>query len=463
MSPLPAKEKALLIIDDEENMRHMLSAMLSKSGYRIDTAANGEEGLGKIADRVFDYILCDIRMPKMDGMEFLRKAGSRISTTTVIMMSAYGTIDTALEAMKLGAYDFISKPFKTDEVSLALKKAEEREALRRENLQLKERIQKISEEARFGNLIGNSHSMQEVFSIGLKVAKYDTTVLILGESGTGKELVARGIHFEGPRAQKSLIPVNCGGIPETLLESELFGYTKGAFTGADRNKKGLFQEAEGGTLFLDEIGELPLALQVKLLRVLQESEVRPVGGSKAETVDVRVIAATSRDLAVEVKAGRFREDLFYRLNVLQIRLPPLRERYEDIPVLCRYFLERFKGRFGKDIQGISPGAMSLLMEHKWPGNVRELENTIERAVVLADKRIILPENLPVEMGIKRGSSRMDDFFEGFSLKKAQKIMEKRLITRALESTGGNRTQASKLLEISHPSLLAKMKAYDIQL
>lgn len=463
MSERSENGKALLIIDDEKNMRHMLSAMLSKSGYRIDTAADGAEGLRKIGEKAYDYILCDIKMPKTDGMQFLRKAGERIGSATVIMMSAFGTIDTALEAMKLGAYDFISKPFKTDEVYLALKKAEERENLRRENLLLKEKIQKISGEVRFGNMIGNSRPMQDVFNIGLKAAQYNTTVLIIGESGTGKELVARGIHFEGPRAEKTLVPVNCGGIPETLLESELFGYVKGAFTGADRNKKGLFQEANGGTIFLDEIGELPLALQVKLLRVLQESEVRPVGGSRAESVDVRVIAATARDLAEEVKAGRFREDLFYRLNVLQINLPPLRERPEDIPFLCQHFLKRFKEQLGKEIQGISPGAMALLVEHKWPGNVRELENTIERALVLADKRILLPENLPTEMGVKRGSSRMDDFFEGFSLKKAQKIMEKRLITRALESTGGNRTQASKLLEISHPSLLTKMKAYNINL
>jgi two-component system response regulator AtoC len=463
MRPAADDAKALLIIDDEENMRHMLSALLSRSGYDIETAVNGEEGIQKIRSQHFDYILCDIKMPVMDGMEFLKNASVEIASTTVIMMSAFGTIDKALEAMKLGAYDFITKPFKTDEVYLALKKAEERENLRRENFLLKKQIQKISSKAKFGNMIGNSQAMQAVFTIGFKAAQYNTTVLIIGESGTGKELVAKGIHYESPRADKPLVPVNCGGIPETLLESELFGYVKGAFTGADRNKKGLFQEANGGTIFLDEIGELPLPLQVKLLRVLQESEVRPIGGARDEKVDVRVIAATARDLFAEVKAGRFREDLFYRLNVLQIDLPPLRERTGDIPLLCQFFLEQFKEQFGKDLQGISPGAMSLLVEHQWPGNVRELINTVERAVVLADKRIILPENLPTEMGVKRGSSRMDDFFEGFSLKKAQKIMEKRLITRALESTGGNRTQTAKLLEISHPSLLSKMRTYQINL
>jgi two-component system response regulator AtoC len=456
-------ENWLLIVDDEENMRHMLSAMLSKSGYRIETAVDGEDGLAKLQSRHFDYVLCDIKMPKVDGMAFLEKAGSRIATTTVIMMSAYGTIDSALEAMKRGAYDFISKPFKTDEVYLALKKAEERESLRRENLRLREKIQQISADQRFGTMVGTSRAMQDVFAIGRKAAQYDTTVLITGESGTGKELVARGIHHASPRAGGPLVPVNCGGIPENLLESELFGYVRGAFTGADRNKKGLFQEAHGGTLFLDEIGELPKNLQVKLLRVLQESEVRPVGGSRDEKIDIRVIAATSRDLAEEAAGGRFREDLFYRLNVLEIKLPPLRERTEDIPLLCAHFLAHFKEQFNKDIQGISPGAMTLLLGHHWPGNVRELVNTIERAVVLADKRILLPENLPTEWGIKRDSRRIDDFFEGFSLKKAQRIMEKRLIQRALESTGGNRTHASKLLEISHPSLLSKIKAYDIKM
>ncbi len=455
--------KSLLIIDDEENMRHMLAAMLKKMGYRIDTAKNGQEGLEKVRSGHFDYILCDIKMPRKDGMAFLNDARIMMESSTVIMMSAYGTIDTAIEAMKLGAYDFISKPFKPDEVYLALKKAEERESLKQENLRLKERIQEISSNFQFGNMVGNSQAMKMVFNLATKAAQYDTTVLVTGESGTGKELVARGIHYAGARKDGNMVPVNCGGIPESLLESELFGYVKGAFTGADRNKKGLFQEADGGTIFLDEIGELPVSLQVKLLRVLQENEVRPVGGAKTNRVDVRVIAATAKDLEEEVRAGRFREDLFYRLNVLRIHLPPLRERTGDIPLLCQLFINHFKTQFEKNIEGISPGAMTILLDHKWPGNVRELENMIERAVVLADKHIILPENLPTEFGIKRAANRMDDFFEGFSLKKAQKIVEKRLITRALESTGGNRTQAAKLLEISIPSLLSKIKAYEIML
>jgi len=458
-----AEAKTLLIIDDEDNMRHMLTALLRKSGYRIDTAADGDEGLAKVQETVYDYILCDIKMPNKDGMAFLREARGFVESATVIMMSAYGTIDMAVEAMKLGAYDFISKPFKPDEVYLSLKKAEERERLKKENIRLKERIQEISEDFQFGNMIGNSRSMKIMFRLAEKAAQYDTTVLITGESGTGKELVARGIHFSGARSGGNMVPINCGGIPESLLESELFGHVKGAFTGADRNKKGLFQEADGGTIFLDEIGELPLSLQVKLLRALQESEVRPVGGAKTRRVDVRVVAATAKDLEKEMREGRFREDLFYRLNVLRIHLPPLRERTEDIPLLCRFFIERYSQQLNKQIEGVSPGAMRLLMDHKWPGNVRELENMIERAVVLADKHIILPENLPIEFGIKHASNRMDDFFEGFSLKRARKIMEERLITRALESTGGNRTQAAKLLEISIPSLLSKMKAYQIDM
>ena len=453
--------KRLLIIDDEENMRHMLSALLKKSGYIVDTASDGYEGLQMVSQTEYNFVLCDIKMPNMDGMEFLKSAGDTIKATTVIMMSAYGTIDTAVKAMKLGAYDYISKPFKTDEVRLALKKAEERESLKRENIFLKERIQKIETKYNFGSMVAKSKAMQSVFLLATKVAQYNTTVLISGESGTGKELVARGIYLAGDRSKMPLVTVNCGGIPENLLESEFFGYKKGAFTGADKDKKGLFEEADKGTIFLDEIGELPLSLQVKILRVLQENEIRMIGDTKVKKVDVRVIAATSRNLNDEVRAGAFREDLFYRLNVLPVRLPPLRERTEDIALLSQYFIDRFNIKLGKDIKGIAPAAMSLLLKHNWPGNVRELENVIERAVILSEKMILLPENLPAELGAKTGTSRMDDFFKGFSIKAARKVMEKRLITRALEATGNNRTKAAQLLEISHPSLLSKIKAYNI--
>lgn len=456
-------EKRLLVIDDEENMQHMLSKVLGKTGYIVETASNGHEGLKMIQSTDFDFILCDIKMPNMSGMDFLKAAHDKIKATTVIMMSAYGTIDTAIEAMKLGAYDYISKPFKTDEVYLTLKKAEERENLRQENRLLKERIKKIKGNYNFGNLVAKSEAMQSVFQIAAKAAQYKTTVLILGGSGTGKELIARAIHFEGDRSDMPLVPVNCGGIPETLMESELFGYKKGAFTGADKNKKGLFQEAEGGTIFLDEIGELPLALQVKLLRVLQENEIRPVGDSKSMKIDVRVIAATAKDLEEEVRKGTFREDLFYRLNVLSIAIPPLRDRCEDIPLLCEYFIKRFNSRLGKKISGIASAALSRLLEYNWPGNVRELENAIERAVVLAEDSLLLPEHFPRELEQQFETDRLDEFFDGHSLKAAQKLMEKKLITKALKKTDGNRTQAARLLEISHPSLLSKIKTYGIDL
>jgi two-component system response regulator AtoC len=305
--------------------------------------------------------------------------------------------------------------------------------------------------------------MQAVFRLAEKVALYNSTVLITGESGTGKELIARGIHAKGDRSAKEMIPVNCGGIPESLLESELFGYKKGAFTGADKDKKGLFTAADGGTIFLDEIGELPLSLQVKLLRVLQESEIRPVGDAATRKIDVRVIAATARDLESAVSEGKFREDLYYRLNVVQVRVPSLREWPEDIPLLCRHFINLFNEKFGKDIKGLSPSALSTLQRHSWPGNVRELENVIERAVVLADEPVLLPEHFPKNFGQAKSGTGMEAAFEGYSLKAAQRHIERHLIVKALEETGGNRTQAAKLLEISHPSLLTKMKRYEIDM
>ena len=456
-------ERRLLIIDDEANMRHMLSTVLKKAGYQVETAADGAEGLEMIQQSPYDFILCDIKMPKMDGMEFLKLSRDRIGGATVIMMSAYGSIDTAIDAMKSGAYDYISKPFKTDEVYLTLKKAEERERLKAENRLLKARIQKIEGDYSFGKMVAKSKAMQSVFQLANKAAQYKTTILILGDSGTGKELIARGIHYGGERAAGPLVPVNCGGIPESLLESELFGYKKGAFTGADCNKKGLFQEAEGGTIFLDEIGELPLSLQVKLLRVLQENEIRRVGDSKSLQIDARVIAATSKKLEEEVEKGSFREDLYYRLNVMKVEIPPLRERTEDIPLLCKHFIGRFNEILDKEVSGLAPDAMARLLEFQWPGNVRQLENAIERAMVIADEPLLLPEHFAADLINNDLRSREDTVFEGLSLKDAQKVVEKNLITQALNETEGNRTRAARLLEISHPSLLSKIKAYGIDL
>lgn len=454
-------QKRLLVIDDEENMRHMLNAMLKKFGYIVDTAADGFEGLIMVDSTQYDFILCDIKMPKMNGIEFLKKVRNKISAT-IIMMSAYGTMDTAIEAMKEGAYDYISKPFKADEVFLSLKKAEERERLKRENRFLRQEIEKIEGRYSFGNMIAKSKIMESVFTLSAKAAQYNTTVLIVGESGTGKELIARGIHFGGSRSKKPLVPVNCGGIPENLLESELFGYKKGAFTGADRDKKGLFEEADSGTIFLDEIGDLPISLQVKILRVLQENEIRPIGDSKTKKIDVRVISATSKNLEEEIKTPAFRQDLYYRLNVLTVKIPPLRERAEDIPLLCDHFINALNIKLNNNIKGISPSAMSLLLEYEWPGNVRELENIIERAVVLAEQPILIPDNFPPELANKKANIKDNDI-EGYSIKAAHIDVEKKLIQKALEATNGNRTKASQLLEISHPSLLSKMKVYDIKL
>jgi two-component system response regulator AtoC len=462
-SILSLTSKRMLIVDDEKNLRHMLTSMLKTLGYIVDTASDGTDALEMVRQGSYDFILCDLKMPNMDGMTFLEAAREELANTTVIMMSAYGTIDSAVEAMKRGAYDYISKPFKTDEVYLTLKKAEERENLRKENVQLKERIQKIEQEYNFAEMVGTSRAMKDVFGLIEKVARHKTTVLISGESGTGKELVARGIHQMGDRSNRPLVTVNCGGIPETLLESELFGHKKGAFTGADRDKKGLFEEADTGTIFLDEIGEMPQTLQVKLLRVLQGDEIRPVGDSKTRKIDARVIAATSKKLKEETAAGNFREDLYYRLNVFQIQIPPLRERIEDIPVLCQHFLNKFNSSLQKKIQSIAPASMSIIRNHQWRGNVRELENVIEHAIVVADNNHILPENLPPEIMSASEEDGFQSINDGSSLKAAQRVLEKKLITKVLTATGGNRTKASKLLEISHPSLLSKIKTYDIKL
>jgi two-component system response regulator AtoC len=456
--------KHVLVVDDEENMRHMLSVLLSGEGYLVETVANGQEAIDVLANRQFNFVLCDIKMPKMDGLTFLEEAKSINHGATVIMMSAFGSVDTALKAMKQGAYDFISKPFKTDEVVLVLKKAEERERLRRENICLKRKVVELEKKIGFGRMIGKSKAMQEIFILADKVAGHPTTVLITGESGTGKELIAAGIHEKSDRAGNPFIAVNCGGVPETLLESEFFGYVRGAFTGADRDKKGLFEEADKGTFFLDEIGELPLSMQVKLLRVLQEQEIRPIGSARRKKIDVRILAATARELGEEVRKERFREDLFYRLNVINIQIPPLRKRSTDIPLLCDYFVKKITNNLNRpDIKGVSNAALQQLLAYSWPGNVRELENVLERAVVLTEGKYIEPDNLP---GSIRGASvdNTSDFLTGLSsIKEGKKRVEEQLIRQALEETGGNKSQAAQILEISYPSLLSKIKEYMISL
>jgi two-component system response regulator AtoC len=453
--------KRVLVIDDEKNMRHMLEVMLNKAGYTIVTAADGIEGLALMDQQDFDFVLCDLKMPRMDGMTLLKEAGEKHPGKTFIMMSAYGTVDTALEAMKIGAYDYISKPFKQDEVLLSLKKAEERERLKEENLALQNRIKKIEQRYSFGNIVARSESMAHVFDLVGKVADHKTTILITGESGTGKELIAKAIHSSGVRASGPMVSINCGGIPETLLESELFGYKKGAFTDAVKNKIGRFEEADGGTIFLDEIGELSLTFQVKLLRVLQEEEITPLGGLGSKKVDVRVVAATSKDLQKEVEAGTFREDLFYRIKVMTIHLPPLRDRRGDIPLLIGYFIDTFNKKLKKNIEGLSSEAMPILMGYAWPGNIRELENTIERAILLAKGNLITPAELPASLISGQCFSPSVDPDHTLSLKKAFSRLEQDLIRKALELTKGNRSKASKILEISRPMLISKIKKYHL--
>jgi two-component system, NtrC family, response regulator AtoC len=458
--------RRVLVVDDEENLRHMLQILLRREGYEAVGAASVEVALGELETRPFDVVLVDLRMPGRSGLELVDEVRKRHLDTTVVVMTAYGSREVAIEAMKRGAYDYLSKPFESDELVLLLRKAEERERLFRENQSLRRELRAGGREPENGlaDIVAKSARMVELFRTLRKIAEFKTTVLVGGESGTGKELVARALHRLSPRSSGPFIAVNCGAIPGSLLESELFGHRKGAFTDANRDKRGLFEEASGGTLFLDEIGELPLALQVKLLRVLQEEEIRRLGDTQDIQVDVRVVTATARDLSAEVGRGSFREDLFYRLNVVHLELPPLRERREDIPLLVTHFVERMNARMGLHIAGVSPEAMRRLMDHEWPGNVRELENTIERAMVLTDTQQIDVDALSDRIG--HGPQRtplpvVSPHDGDLSIKRASRRAEEELIRRALAKTLGNRTRAAELLEISHRALLYKIKEYGI--
>jgi two-component system, NtrC family, response regulator AtoC len=449
--------RRVLVVDDEENLRLVLRTLLRRHGYEVEAAPSGEDALSLVDSFGPDVVLTDVRMPKMGGLDLLATLKAKGNEATVIVMSAYGNMDMAIEAMKAGAYDYVQKPFKPDEIVLALRKAEERESLRRENRALRDEIRK---EHRFEDILAKSAKMQDIFRTIAKIAEYKTTVLITGESGAGKELVARAIHRRSKR-NGSFVAVNCGAIPENLLESELFGHKKGAFTDAVQDRRGLFEEANDGSLFLDEIGELPLGLQVKLLRVLEDEKIRRLGETRDTQVNVRIIAATHRDLATETKAGRFREDLFYRLNVLPIHCPPLRDRREDIPLLIDHFLSRNNARLGTDIRGLDTEARRLLYEYAWPGNVRELENTIERAMVLTEGETITAADLPERVREARDPVQMQLASGELSVKKTMRIIEEILIRRALQKTKGNRTRAAEILEISHRALLYKIKDYQI--
>jgi two-component system response regulator AtoC len=453
------ERKKILVVDDEESMRHMLTLILKREGYEVQAVEKGSEALQLVDSESFDFILSDVVMPETDGLTLLQALKQKKVEATLIMMSAYGNLDTAVEAMKRGAYDYVSKPFKPDEILLTLRKAEERENLRQANIRLQ---RELIREYSFGNIVGKSPKIVQVFETIKKISDYKASVLIIGESGTGKEMVARCIHYNSPRGSEPFVAVNCGAIPETLLESELFGHEKGAFTDAKKEKRGSFELAHQGTLFLDEVGELSLSAQVKLLRALQQGEVKRLGSEHPLSVDVRIIAATIRDLSRAVAEGKFREDLFYRLNVLPLHLPPLRERKEDIPLLVDHFIHKYNEIHRLSSEGITEEVLARLLEYSWPGNVRELENTIERAMILAQGKRIGVDCLPSEILGQRASWKKEIWAEEFSIKKANRMMEEDLIRKALKRTGGNRSQAAKILEISHPSLLSKMKVYSIE-
>ncbi len=448
----------VLIVDDEESMRDFLSIMLHREGYQVDTATDGAQAVVHLRDHSYDLVISDIKMPRMTGLELLAHIKDRTPETVVLMVTAFSSTDEAVEAMKQGAYDYITKPFKNEEIRLIVKNALERRDLRRENLALKEALgQRFS----FEGLIGKSKVMQEVFTMIRKVASSPVKILISGESGTGKELVARAIHYNSERRDGPFVPINCGAIPENLLESELFGHEKGSFTGAIRQKPGLFETAAGGTIFLDEIGELPTMMQVKLLRVLQENEFRRVGGTKDIKTDVRVLAATNRHLEEAVTAGTFREDLYYRFNVIRIDLPPLRQRREDIPVMVDFFWERFTGQKGVKV---TEDAMRRLIDYSWPGNVRELENVIERAMVLGHDNVITLDCLPPNLvtGMSGSVTPLTDIPEsGMDLDAYLGEIEKEILIKALARTDGVRKSAAGLLGITFRSIRYRLAKYDL--
>ncbi len=464
---LPEK-KQILVVDDEANLRRVLTAQLSRDGYEVHSAPDGEAGLALLREHHIDLVITDLRMPKMDGMELLRQALRIDAELPVVILTAHGTVDNAVEALKTGAFDYITKPFDQAEVRTIVKKA-----LRTRDLADTEATREEAEGAgaRFG-IIGESDAILSIYTILERVADTPTTVLITGESGTGKELVARALHENSSRKDRPFIKVNCAAIPKDLMESELFGYERGAFTGAVTSKPGRFELASGGTLFLDEIAEIPVEMQVKLLRVLQESEFERVGGIKTIRVDVRLVAATNRDLKREIAAGTFREDLYYRLNVVPIALPALRERESDIPLLSSHFVDKFNARLKKSVSGVEPDAMERLIAYGWPGNIRELENVLERAILFCDTQHVRVIDLPGE--VREGGAELPRISsppastteprdglgpDGLKeqVKAAMSRLERELIVRALDQTSGNVTHAARLLKISRKGLQLKMK------
>jgi DNA-binding NtrC family response regulator len=453
----------ILIIDDEKNIRDIFSLLLEEKDYSVQTAENGKEGLKKALSFNPDVILLDMNMPDYSGIEVLAKIKEKAPTTEIIIITAFGTIQNAVEATKLGAYDYLEKPVDNDELLLLISRALEVKRLRREVRELKS---ELSARYRFSSIIGTSGKMNSIFQMMEKVARVDGTVLITGESGTGKELIARAIHFKSPRKDDPFIVVNCGAIPKDLIESEFFGHIKGAFTDAKTEKTGKFELANKGTIFLDEVGELSQEAQVKLLRALGEKEIVKVGGTETNPIDVRVIAATNKILEDAVKDGVFREDLYWRLAVLSIHVPPLRERSEDIPLLCEYFIEKFNQELGKDIKGVTPGTLTLLKNYDWPGNIREMESVIYETLVMSEFPQIEEENMPLRIRVKAANEKDFSFGKGRPMNQMiQNITEKNeksFIEKALQESGGNRTKAAQILGISRKTLFNKMVQYKIQ-
>ena len=452
----------ILVADDEQSMREFLDIMLKKEGYKVSLASNGEEVVKVVENDLFDLILLDIRMPKLDGISALKKIKANSPETIVIMITAYASADTAIKAMKEGAYDYITKPFKVEEIKLIIKNALEKKNLQKENTLLK---QVVRNRYHFGNIIGQSPKMTVLYDLLEKVSPTKTNILIAGESGTGKELVAKAIHYNSPRKEKPFVTLNCGAIPESLIESELFGHMKGAFTDAIATKKGLFEVADEGTIFLDEISELPLLMQVKLLRVLQDKEFKRVGGTEDIRVDVRIISATNKDLEEAVKEKRFREDLFYRLNVIQIKLPPLRDRKEDIQILANHFLKKYSEELSKSILRISPDAHQILLNYDYPGNVRELQNIIERAVALESSQELTLNNLSSYLSeqplLKKGPIDIEIPSEGIDLEKMVEDLERTLLLKALDRTKGIKKKAAELLHINFRSMRYRLEKYGL--
>ncbi len=461
---LPERNQ-ILVVEDEPNLRRVLSAQLSRDGYDVLTAEDGEQGLEMLRDHHIDVVITDLKMPRRDGMSLLRAALELDAELPVVLITAHGTVDTAVEALKTGAFDYVTKPFDQQEVRTIVRKALATRALSARELS---RSSRDSSEYRHG-IIGKSQGIQDVCAVLDKVADTPTTVLVTGESGTGKELVARALHHSSSRRDKPFIKVNCAAIPRDLVESELFGYERGAFTGAVGSKPGRFELASGGTLFLDEIGSIPVEMQVKLLRALQESEFERVGGVKTIQVDVRVVAATNSDLKREIGSGTFREDLYYRLNVVPIRLPALRERVGDVALLAQHFVEKFNERLKKNVVGLNPDTLEVLERYHWPGNIRELENVIERAVLFCDAESLRVEDLSPELRTDSTPPRattpsepalhQDATGDGLKqqVKAAMSRLERELIIKALDQTGGNVTHAARLLKISRKGLQLKMK------